>query len=131
MAADLSLGDPEPCEVLGQVAQIMLVRVGVFSSPSFSLQVDVVPGDAVVLPGGDAPPHSEEQPLLPGQVEPVQGLEPLLIIREESCPGESYRVVILARVWVLLSLYTRGEHEGHLYGVTPTVSWQWCVEYPV
>ena len=72
--ANLSLSDTKPSQVLPKVGQVLVIWIA-------RLQVDVIPGDTVVLAGGDAPPHREEQPLLPREVEPVQGLEPLIIIR--------------------------------------------------
>ena len=36
------------------------------------LEVDIVPGDAVGLVGGERGAHGEQEPLLPGQVETMQ-----------------------------------------------------------
>ena len=36
------------------------------------LEVNIVPGDAVGLVGGERGAHGEQEPLLPGQVETMQ-----------------------------------------------------------
>ena len=50
--------------------------------------MNVVPGDAVVLAGGDAPAHREHQSLGPGDVDAVQSHLPLLGVGKESLAGE-------------------------------------------
>ena len=131
MTANLSLSYTKPSKVLSQVSQVVLVRKTMLSTCQLCLQVYVIPCDAVVHPGGDAPSHGEEQPLLPRQVQTVQGLDSLLIIWQESCPRKAYRVVILTRVGMLLSLYTSLEHEAHLDSTTATVSGHGAPEQPV
>ena len=97
----LGLGDPEPRQVLGQVSQVLGVRVAVLRAPSVRLHVDVVPGDAVVPLRGDGAAHGEHEPLAPGQVHAVQrpgeGVRPgseqglplaLAGVRQEGHPGE-------------------------------------------
>ena len=50
------------------------------------LEVDVVPGDAVGLVGGERGAHGEQEPLLPGQVEAMQrpSLREVLNVRMEK-----------------------------------------------
>jgi len=44
----------------------------VIGSRLVGLEVDIVPGDAVGLVGGERGAHGEQEPLLPGQVETMQ-----------------------------------------------------------
>ena len=50
--------------------------------------MNVVPGDTVVLARGDAPAHSEQEPLSPGHVDPMESHLSLLRVWQEGRPGE-------------------------------------------
>ena len=52
---DGGLGDAAHQEIVAEVAQVVGVRVAVLAAAGLSLHVDVVPGDGVLHPRGQAP----------------------------------------------------------------------------
>ena len=52
---DGGLGDAAHREIVAEVAQVVGVRVAVLAAAGLSLHVDVVPGDGVLHPRGQAP----------------------------------------------------------------------------
>jgi len=72
VTSNLCLGDSKPCQLLHEIRQEVWVRIAVIGSRLVGLEVDIVPGDAVGLVGGERGAHGEQEPLLPGQVETMQ-----------------------------------------------------------
>ena len=68
--------------------------------------MDPIPGDAVVLAPADRPADGEGESPLEGRDQQLQDSLPLLVIRQEGCPGEPPGVEGFARVWVSLVLHS-------------------------
>ena len=125
VTSNLCLGDSKPCQLLQtgghtqlgfleawhttsrlgwhlhEIRQEVWVRIAVIGSRLVGLEVDVVPGDAVGLVGGEWGAHGEQEPLLPGQVEAMQrpSLREVLNVRMEKRTYSWWSPTSVGGVW--------------------------------
>lgn len=128
MRTDGCLSYSKPFQLLLQVLDVVWGGISVLPLAHVGLQVDVVPGHNVVLGGGEGPADGEEQPLLPGQVEPVQGLQALRAVWEVGHSREVRGAILSTRVWVFRALCAMCEPEGNLNCVVGWVAGQRTIQ---